>query len=136
MPSGVAGDSALPVARGLRKTRSRIYGMNLPNIAAAIISPEKLRDYLLSPIHPVGRYKAAFFESQGYSQAGWEILADDLRLLLAENADPLHSTEYGTKYVIRGWVTGPKGCVFGIVTVGIILRGEEVPRFVTAFPRN
>lgn len=26
-----------------------------------IIAPEKLRDYVLSPAHPVGRFKAAYF---------------------------------------------------------------------------
>ncbi|HET7673949.1 MAG TPA: hypothetical protein VFL54_00355 [Gammaproteobacteria bacterium] len=40
--------------------------MKLPNAGAAVILPEKVRDYLLSPTHPIGRYKAAFFRSQGY----------------------------------------------------------------------
>lgn len=108
--------------------------MNLPNAGAAVIPPEKLRDYLLSPTHPIGRYKAAFFESQGYNQGNWEILAADLRALAMESADVLESTEFGKKYLIRSRITGPTGRVFAIVTVWIILKGEAVPRFVTAFP--
>ena len=37
--------------------------MKLPNADKAIISSEKLRDYILSPIHPIGRFKAAFLKS-------------------------------------------------------------------------
>ena len=37
--------------------------MILPNIDKAVIEPEKLRDYLLSKSHPIGRFKAEFFRS-------------------------------------------------------------------------
>ena len=36
--------------------------------------------------------------------------------------------EYGQKYVVRSMLKGPSGQVW------IILVGERVPRFVTAFP--
>jgi hypothetical protein len=36
--------------------------MKLPNAERAEAPPEKLRDYLLSPSHPVGRFKARFGE--------------------------------------------------------------------------
>jgi len=42
--------------------------------AAAIIAPEKLRDYILSTAHPIGRYKSAFFRSLGYTQVHWQQL--------------------------------------------------------------
>ncbi len=35
--------------------------------AAAIVSADKLRDYLLSSAHPIGRYKSTFFRSLGYA---------------------------------------------------------------------
>ena len=35
--------------------------MRLPNAELAIIDPKKIRDYLLSSVHPVGRFKAHFF---------------------------------------------------------------------------
>ena len=53
--------------------------MKLPNADKAIISSEKLRDYILSPIHSIGRFKAAFFKKLGYSAENWKILEQDLR---------------------------------------------------------
>ncbi|MFI5395377.1 MAG: DUF6883 domain-containing protein [Candidatus Binatia bacterium] len=38
------------------------------------IEPAKVRDYLLSKEHPVGHFKAAFFEALGYSAAEWQRL--------------------------------------------------------------
>jgi len=42
--------------------------VKLPNADQAFIDPAKLRDYLLSPTHPVGRFKAPFFAAMGYTQ--------------------------------------------------------------------
>jgi hypothetical protein len=36
----------------------------LPNSERAIVDEAKVRDYLLSPSHPVGRFKAAFFSGR------------------------------------------------------------------------
>ncbi len=55
-----------------------IVAVKLANIEFAMIPVEKVRDYLPSPNHSIGRYKAAFFRSLGYDQADWETLADDL----------------------------------------------------------
>jgi len=45
------------------------------------IESAKVRDYLLCKAHPVGRFKAAFFEALGYSAAEWPQLESDLRQL-------------------------------------------------------
>jgi len=55
--------------------------MKLPGAEAAVVEPEKVRDYLLSPTHQVGRFKAAFFAALGYSQQNWADLEQDLRNL-------------------------------------------------------
>lgn len=39
--------------------------MKLQNYERAIIPQDKLKDYLLSPIHPVGQFKARFFRLHG-----------------------------------------------------------------------
>jgi hypothetical protein len=39
----------------------------LPNADRAIVPEAKVRDYLLSNAHPVGRFKAVFFIALGYS---------------------------------------------------------------------
>ena len=110
--------------------------MRLPNAANAVILPAKLQEYLLSPTHVTGRYKAAFFRRLGYEQDGWEILERDLRSLLLEDAIELETTDYGEKYAVRGVLEGPNGRVADIVSVWIILAGTDVPWFVTAYPED
>jgi hypothetical protein len=44
--------------------------VQLPNPDRAVVDDAKVRDYLLSPSHPVGRFKAVFFAALGFSQAG------------------------------------------------------------------
>ena len=102
--------------------------------AAAIISSEKLRDYLLSTSHPIGRYKSAFFRSLGYSQEQWQVLERDLRAALSNEAQLSGRTEYGQKFTVRGVLSGPNGRAAAIVSVWIILTTEKAPRFVTAYP--
>jgi hypothetical protein len=115
---------------------ARIRVVVLPNSSKAVIAPEKLRDYLLSPIHPIGRYKALFFRTLGYDQTSWQQLETDLRSLASLPAEPLESTEYGSKYAIIGLLSGPNGRMAEIVSVWIILAGEDAPRFVTAYPKD
>jgi len=109
--------------------------LKLPNVENAVIDSEKLRDYLLSPSHPVGRFKAAFFSSLGYRQEDWKQLEADLRRQHLTKDAVLHrETSYGRKYEIHGRIRGPAGKTREVVSVWIILVDEEVPRFVTAYP--
>jgi hypothetical protein len=71
----------------------------LINRNAAVIPAEKLRDYSLSPTHPIGRYKATFFRTLGYDQSNWQVLGGDLRSLLSMNAEQLDVTEYDRKKI-------------------------------------
>jgi hypothetical protein len=111
--------------------------MQLPGVANAVIEPRKLRDYLLSHEHPVGRTKAVFFEGLGYSRENWHVLASDLRSQAEQaRATEVETTQFGTKYEVRGTLTGPEGNQAETVSVWIILRGEDFPRFVTAYPES
>ena len=83
--------------------------MKLANIETATVPASKVRDYLLPPSHPIGRYKAAFFRSLGYDQSNWEALATSLQGLLKGDAKQIGITEYGVKYEISGSITGPNG---------------------------
>jgi hypothetical protein len=102
----------------------------------AVIPAEKVRDYLLSPAHTIGRYKSEFFRSLGYAQDQWQILERDLRAALASEAQPTSATEYGQKFSVRGVLMGPNGRTGRIQAIWIILRGETAPRFVTAYPED
>jgi hypothetical protein len=109
--------------------------LRLPSIEYAVIDPAKLRDYLLSPTHPVGRFKAVFFSSLGYTQENWRQLDTDLRQQhLTKDARVREETEYGKKYEIRGEIRGPAGKTAEVVSVWILLVDENVPRFITAYP--
>ena len=91
--------------------------MKLPNAADAIIEADKLREYLLSPSHPVGRFKAAIFRSMGYSQDNWPQFEADLRMHhLSEDIAESVKSRYGVKYVIRANLKGPSGEAIEIVS--------------------
>ena len=109
--------------------------MDLPNAERAVIDASKVRDSLLSEIHPVGRFKAVFFMSLGYEAARWQVLSDDLLALgrsgLVTAGQP---SAYGLKYEVDGRLTGPSGRSAPVRTVWIV-GAEGTPRFVTAFPR-
>jgi hypothetical protein len=111
----------------------------LPNIDKAVIESEKLQDYLLSKSHPIGRFKAEFFQSIGFADDNWMVLEAEIRALLGNDAKIREKTEYGEKYEIRGTIAGPTGQRAEIVTAWIILTwiiltGEEISRFITAYP--
>ena len=108
----------------------------LPNAAQAFVDPTKVRDYLLSPSHPIGRFKANVFSALGYSQADWQQLRDDLlKIGQTEIASPGQPSAFGQMFQVGGNLKGPSGRSGPFVTVWIVRAGEDVPRFVTAFPR-
>lgn len=109
--------------------------MLLPNGALAEIDPAKVRDYLLSPSHPIGRFKATFFERLGYSATEWERLRNDL-LLVARTAEafPGQESPFGQKYETRATLTGPGGRTAQVVAIWLVPSSEEIPKFITAFP--
>lgn len=109
--------------------------MLLPNGSKARINPAKLREYLLSSSHPIGRFKHPFFARLGYFKERWQRLETDLLELAATGVARFgQSTKYGQKYEVRGILKGPSGKTAGVVSVWIILEDENIPRFATAFP--
>jgi len=109
--------------------------MKLPRAEHAVVEDAKVRDYHLSREHPVGRFKAAFFGALGYTRAGWQRLQEDLlELGRVGVVEQRQKSPFGQKYEVRGILTGPSGGRADVTTVWIVLDGEDVPRFVTAFP--
>jgi uncharacterized protein DUF6883 len=110
--------------------------MTLPNADRAAIDPTKVLDYLLSQVHPVGRFKAAFFSGLGYSRDKWQVLRDDLLALVRTAPTALEkSSSFGRVFQVDGILTGPLGRSAHVRTVWIIGPMEDLPRFITAFPR-
>lgn len=110
--------------------------MKLPNAARVLVPRSKIHGYLLSPTHPEGRHKAVFFRALGYNQGNWRMLALALRVFTEQDVDSIRATEFGKSYVIKGVIAGVNGRMASIVTVWAVLQGEEVPRFVTAYPEG
>jgi len=107
----------------------------VPNAENAVIRPDKLLRYILSSTHPVGQPKAAYFNALGYNSDNWEMLEQCLRQLVSsQEYRAIQETEYGRKYIVEGPLLNKYARPVTIVTVWIILKDEDVPRFVTAYP--
>jgi hypothetical protein len=109
--------------------------MPLPNADRAIIDAAKVRDYLLSPHHPVGRFKARFFAALGFSSDAWQTFDRALREQhLTQDATSMGTQAHGEAFAIRAILRGPRGVSEMVVSVWFVRTGEDVPRFVTAYP--
>ncbi len=107
----------------------------LPNAEFAIIDPAKVRDYLLHDSHPIGQFKAKFFQSLGFRRERWQELEFALRYhALRHEMRRGPESAYGTKYEIEGPITGPSGRSAEILVAWIVRKGENVPRLITAYP--
>ncbi len=110
--------------------------MNLPNAHHAFVEPTKVREYLLSPSHPIGRFKANVFIALGYDVDHWEQLRDDLLdIAYTCTASAGQPNAFGSKFEVDGILTGPTGRFGRFRTVWMRRNGEDFPRFVTAYPR-
>jgi hypothetical protein len=107
----------------------------LPNADDAVIDPAKLRGYLLSTEHPLGRFKARVFGARGFSEDRWQELESALRTQhLTQEAKSAGVMQSGQKFTIQAILTGPNGQSASVVSVWFIRSGETAPRFVTAYP--
>jgi len=74
----------------------------------AVVEPAKVRGYLLSLQHPIGRAKAHFFQTLGFTQADWSKLQQALRELARSGEAELgEANAFGQKYAVRGILQGP-----------------------------
>lgn len=109
--------------------------LKLPSLEKAVVSEPKMTEYLLSPTHPEGRDKAAFFTRFGFTIDEWVVLAE----ALMEHAKAFEVTKtaesrFGIRYVIEGQLQTPDGRNPIIRSVWFIAHEDDTPRFVTAYP--
>ena len=110
--------------------------MKLPNGERAIVDEGKVREYLLSTSHPVGRFKAKFFHGIGFGPENWREFVAALRDLAATgDAELIEDREYGRKYLIVGAVSGSMGRTATVISVWILFPGADAPQLVTVYPR-
>ena len=111
--------------------------MKLPSGEQAVVDSRKIREYILSQSHPVGRFKAAFFARLGYSQSNWQEFEAAIRACAVQDeAQEREPTPYGQKYGVRSILEGPSGVRAAVVSIWIIRSGETVPRLITVMPER
>ena len=109
----------------------------LPNAEQARVAPEKARDYLLDIEHRRGGDKAAFFLRFGFTRECWQVFADALRAhAIANEVISTRETSQGTHYVVDGFLETPDGRNPRVWTVWELTPGSEIPRLITAYPRE
>jgi hypothetical protein len=110
--------------------------MDYRSFTDVVIERQKILDYLLSPTHHVGQYKAEFFRSLGYHQLTWKVLERDIRSLLGGKLVHVGESAHGVKYSLRGRIVGPNGRSAHVLTIWIAHPAQNVLRFVTAYPEG
>jgi hypothetical protein len=82
--------------------------VKIKNLANAVLKEEKFTEYLLSPDHPVGRFKEAYFRRFGFTRSHWQVLRDALlehavlHEIFSEKATP-----HGVLYLVEGPLRTP-----------------------------
>jgi hypothetical protein len=100
-----------------------------------VVNQNKVCDYLLNPMHPVGISKANFFISLGFNKNSWKILVQELTKLAQKNQIKYsEKNQFGIKYIIDGQLTSPAGKKPYIRTVWFIAEKEDKALLVTAYP--
>ena len=83
--------------------------MFLPNPERAVVDAAKVRYYLLSLEHPIGRFKAAAFGATGYHRNNWSLLQADLLATARLEATPIGPSLFGQKYETLAILRGAAG---------------------------
>ena len=109
--------------------------MKLPEADRVRIDEQKIRSYLLSLTHPVGRFKARVFAALGFDEGSSQAFVAELRRIAAggEVAE-VEDTEFGRKYTVPGDLNGPVGSA-QVLTIWIQDAGKAEVRLVTVRPR-
>jgi hypothetical protein len=95
----------------------------------------KVRDYLLSETHPVGRTKAHFFKTLGYRQDAPESLQAALLGVAREGVVVAQErSRFGSKFVVDGYLGEQSSGSRAVRTVWILEEGSTTPRLITAYP--
>ncbi|KXJ42060.1 MAG: hypothetical protein AXA67_02775 [Methylothermaceae bacteria B42] len=61
-------------------------------------------------------------------------MGDIEKILLNGNIEKQENTDYGTKLIVSGKLKSPSGKFAHLITVWIVKKGENFPRFITSYP--
>ncbi len=109
--------------------------MKLPGADRVQVDDLKVHGYLLSPTHPVGRFKARVFAAAGFGEPTADLFISELRrIAVSGEVKGIEDIEFGRKYTVPGELQGPAGQV-RVLTVWIQEPDQAAPRLVTVHPR-
>jgi hypothetical protein len=104
--------------------------MKLPSDAT--IAWRKVDEYLLR--YRAEDDKSGYLALAGYGPDERDRLMNNLRAQLTIEAEFVEQTEYGTKYRIKGNLTGPNGRTLRVMTIWMKEDATEKTKFVTLVP--
>jgi len=85
--------------------------------------------------HAIGKVKAKYFRTLGYREKNVVQLKEALVSIAVTNeVTEVIATSFGMKYVVDGELITAAGISARVRTVWILETGEDIPRFVTAYP--
>lgn len=107
----------------------------LPNAHRAVIEPEKLRDYVLSPEHKYGKHKArVFLSALGIDRGSWEYLRDQITSRVEEaEVSEVRAGKYGVRYSVPMLIEGLNGRTHEVTTGWIVEEEGASPRLTSAY---
>ncbi|MCK8788062.1 hypothetical protein M0638_27275 [Roseomonas sp. NAR14] len=107
----------------------------LPNPGLRWIPDAKVRDYLLSSTTEKGRSRLKFFQSHGFSQAGWPVLCDALMAhALTASVEIVRQDQWGITYCATGSIVTPDGRNPVIRAFWIIRPIDPRPQLTSVLP--
>jgi hypothetical protein len=108
--------------------------VKLPKADQVQIDRQKISDYLLSQMHPVGRFKARVFKALGFDHSNPDAFVAEVRRIAAQGeVAEVEEFEFGRKYTVPGELKGPRGAA-RVVTVWMQAPGQDDVRLVTVRP--
>jgi hypothetical protein len=97
----------------------------------------KIENYLLNIYHPEGVFKALFFIKNGFVPSEPLDLSQALiNQAIVNSVEKLIETEFGKKFIIRGFLKTPDKKDIKIISVWFQNLNEELVNLVTAYPNN
>jgi len=109
--------------------------MKIPNNNLSFVADNKIRNYLLSDIHEIGKHKADFFKRFGFDLSDVETFKVSLiQHSIDRDIEKTKDLDFGIKYELKCEIKTPDERNPCIVTVWIVENGQEEPKLVTAYP--
>jgi hypothetical protein len=101
------------------------------------VPENKVRDYLLSETHAIGKSKAKFFRQHGFDESNVHSFKMALiAIAQTEQVSQMTNNPFGVKYSIEGTMETPNGVIIKVRTIWIIENGSETPKLVTVYPMD